>query len=130
MNDSIWNYTAAEKRAIGAAFDEVAYLMEATGHREERRLRESLKVERRDRSCGTTAKALICNAFADGMRHDPPASALACYSDGLADAVILGAGYARQPSKADRGRLPALLDAAKAAHDSRMQRGIERARAG
>lgn len=126
-------YTAAEKRAINAAWDEIAYMMDATGHREPHRLRAALKAERKCRSCITSAKALIASGFAEGMDSDPPASTLAGYSDGIAAGVMLGADYGRRrrggvgrhdPTGTDRDRLPSLLKAAAAAHDAYIRRGL------
>ena len=133
-----WNYTAAERREIGAAWDAVAYLMDSSGHREPHRLREALKVERRERSCVTAARALIVRGFAEGMADDPPASTLAGYSDGIAAGVMLGADYQRRALRFGHdsvagsvaGKLPALLAAAAAAHDAYIARGLEAARAG
>ncbi len=127
-----WNYTAAERREIGVAWDAVAYLMDASGHSEPHRLREALKVERRERSCVTAAKALIVRGFAEGMADDPPASTLAGYSEGVAAGVMLGADYQRRAlrfssdsvAKSVAGSLPALLAAASAAHDAYMTRGL------
>ena len=136
---SDWNYTAAEKRAIGAAWDEITYTMDATGHREPRRLREALKVERWGRSCLTMAKVLIIRGFAEGMESDPPASTLAGYSEGIATGVMLGADYGRRrsgavgrhdPTGTDRDRLPKLIADAKAAHDAYMKRGLESCKPG
>jgi hypothetical protein len=133
MSDSNWNYTAAEKKAIGAAWDEIAYLMDATGHSEPHRLRDALKTERRVRSCITAAKALIVNGFAEGMKSNPPASTLAGYSEGVSIGVILGADHRlrrsgavgrHDPTPTDRERLPRLLDAAREAHDSYIARGL------
>jgi hypothetical protein len=132
-----WNYTAAERREIGAAWDAVAYLMDASGHSEPHRLREALRVERRERSCVTVARALIVRGFADGMESDPPASTLAGYSEGIAAGVMLGAVYQRRAlrfrSDSVAGsvaeKLPALLAAATAAHDAYIARGLEAARA-
>lgn len=138
MSNSNWQYTAAEKRAIGAAWDEITYTMDAAGHGEPRRLREALKVERRERSCLTVAKALIVRGFAEGMESDPPASTLAGYSEGIAVGVMLGADYGRRrsgsvgrhdPTGPDRDRLPRLIAEAKAAHDAYMDRGLTAARA-
>lgn len=135
-----WKYTAAEKRAIHDAYDEIAYTMDATGHREPHRLREALKMERRCRSCITAAKALLVNGFAEGMRENPTASTLAGFSEGIAVAVILGADYGRRrnwhgigvydPTPADRERLPNLLAASAAAHDAYLARGMESIRSG
>lgn len=134
MTTTHWKYTAAEKRAIEAAFDEIAYMMDATGHSEPHRLREALKIERRERSSITAAKALLVNGFAEGIAKDPPASTLKSYSAGIATAVMLGADYGRRrrvgvvglydPTPPDRERMPTLLAAAKAAHDAYMGRGL------
>jgi hypothetical protein len=132
-----WNYTAAERRTIGAAWDAVAYLMDASGHREPHRLREALKVERRERSCVTAAKALIVRGFEEGMRDDPPASTLAGYSEGIAAGVMLGADYQRRTLRFGHDSvagsvaetLPAVLSAATAAHDAYMARGLSAASA-
>lgn len=133
MSENNWNYTAAEKRAIGDAWDEVMHLMEATGHSEPHRLRAALKVERRCRSCITAAKALLVNGFAEGMESNPVASTLAGYSEGIAAAVILGADHGlrrsgsvgrHDPTPADRERLPRLLAAAAEAHNSYIARGL------
>jgi hypothetical protein len=134
---SNWNYTAAERRTIGAAWDAVAYLMDSSGHREPHRLREALKVERRERSCVTAARALIVRGFAEGMADDPPASTLAGYSEGIAAGVMLGADYQRRALRFGSdsvagslaAKLPALLAAASAAHDAYIGRGLESARA-
>lgn len=135
-----WKYTAAEKRAIVAAFDEIAYMLDAWNHSAPHRFREALKIERRERSCITTAKALLVNGFAEGMKSDPPASTLAGYSEGIAVAVMIGADYGRRrrggvvglydPTPVDRQRLPELLTAAKAAHDAHMKRGLSMAARG
>ena len=133
MSETNWNYTAAEKRAIGDAWDEVMHLMEATGHSEPHRLRAALKVERRCRSCITAAKALLVNGFAEGMESNPVASTLAGYSEGIAVAVILGADHGlrrsgavgrHDPTPSDRERLPRLLAAAAEAHNSYISRGL------
>lgn len=132
-----WNYTAAERREITDAFDAVAYAMDCAGHREPHRLREALKVERRERSCVTAAKALIVRGFAEGMRDDPRASTIAGYSEGIAAAVMLGADYGRRESigrgdtlaRADREKMAARLAAASVAHDAYIARGLAAARA-
>ena len=129
---STWNYTAAERRTIVAAWDAVAYLMDASGHREPHRLREALKVEKRERSCATAAKALIVRGFAEGMADDPPASTLAGYSEGIAAGVMLGADYQRRglrfSSDSAAGsltaKLPSMLADASASHDAYVTRGL------
>jgi hypothetical protein len=133
-----WKYSSTQKRAIDAAWDAVAYLMDSTGHREPHRLREALKVERRERSCVTAAKALIVRGFAEGMADDPPASTLAGYSEGIAAGVMLGADYQRRAlrfghdsvARSVAEKLPALLAAATAAHDAYIARGLEATLAG
>lgn len=129
-----WKFTAAERRAVNAAFDEIASMLDAWNHRDPHRLRLALKHERRERSCVAVAKALLVKGFAEGMSIDPPASTLAGYSDGIAVSVMIGADYGRRrrsqavgvydPTPADRERLPRLLAAAKAAHDAYMERGL------
>lgn len=129
---SNWNYTAAERRTIGAAWDAVAYMMDASGHREPHRLREALKVEKRERSCVTAAKAMIVRGFAEGMADDPPASTLAGYSEGIAAGVMLGADYQRRALRFSSDsvagsiteKLPSMLAAASAAHDAYISRGL------
>ena len=129
---SNWKYTAAERRTIDAAWYGVAYLMDASGHREPHRLREALKVEKRERSCVTAAKALIVRGFAEGMADDPPASTLAGYSEGIAAGVMLGADYQRRALRFSSdsaagsltAKLPSMLDAASAAHDAYTIRGL------
>ena len=129
---STWNYTAAERRTIGAAWDAVAYLMDASGHREPHRLREALKVEKRERSCITAARAMIVRGFAEGMADDPPASTLAGYSEWIAAGVMLGADYQRRAlrfsSDSAAGslveKLPSMLAAASASHDAYVTRGL------
>ena len=134
MNDNAWKYTAAERRQINAAFDEVARMMDATGHSEPHRLRDALRIERRERQDVTLAKALIVRGFAEGMDTDPRASSLMCYSEGIATAVILGADHGRRrrggvvglfdPTPADRDLLPRLIAEASSAHNAYMGRGL------
>ena len=133
---SNWSYTAAERRTIGAAWDAVAYMMDASGHREPHRLREALRVEKRERSCITAAKALIVRGFAEGMADDPRASTIAGYSEGIAAGVMLGADYHRRrrafSSDSVAGslaaKLPSMLAAASAAHDQYIIRGLAASR--
>lgn len=127
-----WKYTAAERRTIDAAWYEVAYLMDASGHREQHRLREALKVEKKERSCITAARALIVRGFAEGMADDPPASTLAGYSEGIAAGAMLGADYQRRGLRffhdstavSTVAKLPSMLAAASAAHDAYITRGL------
>lgn len=130
MTNDNWNYTAAERRAIEAAFSAVAHAAEYLGGGESRRLQEALKYERRERSCITTARWLLVEGFANGLTNNPPASDLAIISEGIATATIIGAysGLRGAPVSVVE-KLPALAAAAKAAHEKRMARGLAAARA-
>jgi len=136
MSDSKWQCTAAERRAIDAAWVEIEAAAESMGCREPHRLREALRIEQRDRSCTTVARALLVRGWVDGMRDDPPASTVAGYSEGIAAAVLLGADYGRRHGRRHDGlpsdgmmRLAAAADAASAAHGQYIARGLAAARA-
>ena len=130
MSDQNWKYTAAERRAIDAAWVEVEAAAESMGHREPHRLRAALRIERRERSCVTAARALLVRGWIEGMRDDPPASTVAGYSDGIAAAVLMGADYGRGTvPPAGYPALAAAADAASVAHDAYMARGLAAARA-
>lgn len=133
MARDAWNYTAAERRTIDAAYSAVAYIVDHMGHGEPWALRDALRHERRERSGVTVAKALLVSAFADGRRRNPRATELAGLSAGIMRAAILGAS-SRRLDKLERGgsigetlrELPKLAAAAAAAHDDRQHRGMAR----
>lgn len=129
MSDSNWSYTAAEKKAIGTAFAFITGMVDGLGRGNPRRLQEALRYERRERSCMATAKALIVEGFANGLENDPRASEIACISEGIATATIMGAGC-RRYGAVSVGHLRVYSEPAKAAHEARMARGIAAARAG
>ena len=132
-----WKYTAAESRAIDAAWTEITAMLDAIGNRGTGRLKDALRIERHGRAEAVNVRmvrAMLVNGFAMGMEQDLPASTVASFSEGLATAILLGADYASRrrggkvghydPTPADRDRMPTLLAAAKAAHGAAWDRYI------
>jgi hypothetical protein len=129
MTDNNWNYTAAEKRAICNAFDAVSNAVDTMGWGSPQRLLDAVKCERRERSCMTAAKWLIVEGFCLGLIEDPRASEIAGHSAGIVTATVLGAGCRhRGAPESIQAQIVETTRAAKAAHDSRMARGIAAAR--
>lgn len=129
-----YRYTAAERRAIDRAYSAAEYICDHLGGSAPYKLADGLRHERRERSSVTVARALMVAGFANGRRHDPRASAVACVSAGIATATIVGAASRRlKPRDFTRGQyirtvlrtFPALAAAAAAAHDSYMRRGFD-----
>jgi hypothetical protein len=129
--ETCWVYTAAEKRAIHAAFDQIDNYCDYVGRGEV--FYESYRTERSGRSCATAAKALIVGAFLDGYGRDPRASEIATYSAGLQHAVILGADAKYRVGKmADGKMLAGFIEhgrAAAKAHEDYIRRGLRAAMA-
>ena len=123
-----WTYTAAERRTIDNAYAAICYVADHMGHSQPAALRDALKYERRERSSVTVAKALLVAGFANGRKHNPRASELACISHGIMTATIVGADSRR--FEADRigcdvlRSLPKHIAAAAAAHDAYIHRGL------
>jgi len=125
MNANNWNYTAAEKRAICNAFDAVSNAVDTMGWGSPQRLLDAVKSERRERSCMTAAKWLIVEGFFLGLIEDPRVSEIAGHSAGIVTATVLGAGCRhRVAPESIQAQIVETVTAAKAAHDSRMARGI------
>jgi hypothetical protein len=125
---SHWKYTAAEKRAIDAAYTAVQASVEIVGWGSPARLIDATRYERKERSCMTVAKWLVVEGFVRGVVHNPPASDLASISAGIATAVILGAGTRGLTGAASVHAEAHILEAFKAgcaAHEAYMRRGID-----
>ncbi len=130
MSDNNWNYTAAEKRAICDAFDAVSHAVDTMGWGSPQRLLDAVRIERRERSCLTAAKWLVVEGFCLGLVEDPRVSEIAGSSAGIVTATVLGAGCRQRGApESIQARIVETTKAAKAAHDSRMARGIAAARA-
>lgn len=126
---SNWTYTAAERRIIDNAYSAVCYAADHMGHSQPAALRDALKYERRQRGSVTVAKALIVAGFANGRKHNPTAADLACISNGIMAATVVGAD-----SRRFDGRSIWLVNvnetakAAAAAHEAYMARNLAAAR--
>ncbi|MCP5115376.1 MAG: hypothetical protein GY953_31495 [bacterium] len=88
------DYKRKERETINRAYDLLGYLASACDWTAPGMLKEALKIERRERSCITAAKALIVECAAEGMDPDggPCARDLYGYARGCMLAVVLGAG--------------------------------------
>jgi hypothetical protein len=126
-----WKYTAKEKRAIDNAYAVCYRIAETRGR--EKLLDGCVRIERRERSCGTVARWLVAEQFARGLLANPAASEFAWASVGLQQAVLIGAGC--RPSRGaydpEGSRLAASLDvafaAARMAQAAYTDRGLDRA---
>jgi len=124
-----WKYTAAERRTIDAAYAAIEYLTDFMGHGASSGLRDAMRYERRQRSCITTAKALLVAGFARGRKSNPRAADLAHVSAGIITATIIGADSRRYDRPADvLAKLPRMMAAAAEAHSAYMTRGAAAAR--
>ena len=124
---SHWKYTAAEKRAVDAAYSAVQRSVDIVGWGSPARLIDATRYERKERSCMTVAKWLVVEGYVRGLVYNPPASELASISAGIATAVILGAGARGLTGAASVHAEAHILETFKvgcAAHEAYMRRGI------
>lgn len=126
----VWQFTAKEKKAIGAAWDACYALASHRG--QERRLDEAARYERRERSCITVARWLVVEGFAKGLYANPRADEFAGSSQGVQVGVLVGAACrGARPSDRPRGgfveQFDGLVATARAAHQAYIDRGLGRA---
>lgn len=118
-------HTASERRAIAAAWDAAARVVECD-HRAERDLWDGLKIDRRERGSMWAAKALLAECF-----YNPPAetSGFFALARGCQMAAILGAHYAARPGYYHEAKATTAA-ACEAAHNAAVHRALAAIRIG
>lgn len=130
-------HTNKERDAINSAYHEIVYAAECCDWKAPQMLREALKMEKRERSSVTTAKALQVRCFYEGWKAPKSINAQGLYAmaQGCIMATIAGAGLRGRLDRIHRdGRAnrayPDLrkLRAAIAAHDAALERYCSRSK--
>lgn len=79
-------YTAAEKRAIDAAYNKLAYVCRLASYKCENMLEDGYKIERRERSNAYSARALMVETASED--YNARANTLYTYADGCRLAAL------------------------------------------
>jgi hypothetical protein len=126
----VWQFTAKEKKAIGAAWDACRWL--AAYRNQGDYLEGAVRYERKHRSCLAAARWLVVEGFAKGLCSNPRASAIAFSSQGVQIGTLVGAACrGERPSERFLGdvwdRFDGLVATAREAHHAYIDRGLGRA---
>lgn len=84
-------YTKREREIINAAWDNLLHYASCTDWTAEHMLKNALKSERRETTCITSAKGLLCKSFMEGFEQNPTAADLYGVRSGCRSAMIAGA---------------------------------------
>jgi hypothetical protein len=120
-------YTRKEVAAINNAYSICCWLADEAGHSMRYRLEQAVRIERKERSSVTVAKALVVAEFCKGLYQNPKAFDIAFLAEGCAMAVLVGAAARNvDPKRAKGFGLDAAAAQAREAHDAYLHRIIAR----